>query len=150
MVTVNGRISDVKSSKADLNVSKTTDEFITGIQDIRNSKKAFTFTWRDDRIGGGATYQLNGCMFENISITQNKESGYAFGHHSYNISLNIKQKRSSERARIVVEKDDLIVDMTATKKAGMGGTKSFDDEETDIDGKPNSLGLFGTLLGAGR
>lgn len=145
VVAVNGRISDIKSKGSDQEVSKTTDQFISGLRAIKASKKPFSFTWREDKSSGGVTYQINNCLFTSLSIEQNASAGYSRGvdKHSYLISMGIQQARFAKSSEIVVESDDLIVDMVAKKKAGAGSTSSFEDDEVPREPLADKLGYLG-------
>lgn len=92
VVSLSGIISDLKSS--DPANPLTTDQFISNIELLRDSKTFF------DIISGDITAVQNSvenCLFETLTITQNQTHGVAGGRvKSYVISLTAKQVRVAE------------------------------------------------------
>lgn len=142
VASVSGKISDVNSGDERW---MSTDKFITGLKAIKQSKKSFSFTWREDAGEGGVTYQLNSCMFTNLTIMQssNSSTGYAqgSGKHSYDVSMGIEQFREFQGTVVTIESSDFIADMISEKKKGRGGTSGFDEGDVPRTPLEDSLGF---------
>lgn len=137
-ISLTGAISDVKiSSNPNL---KSTDDYISGLESLKERVEFFSVIWRKDSSDSssgnvGAEYILENCLFSDININQNPNRGYAYGNHSYAISMQITSLRVAEQADVVVLRSNLIDDVTSEKQNASGSTTEFGDSLKDENGK---------------
>lgn len=121
-----GSISDVKSLSASGPNSKSTEDYISGLRQLKTSKQTFSFHY-GEKIGS-----FDNCLFENLTITQNQSRGNRGEVDSFEISASIKQIRIAQRARIVTARQaGITTDNYQEQARGTGTTEEPTPEEED-------------------
>ena len=95
-VSVGFVITDIKTAGSYNPLS--TDDFINGINELRESKVPFKFYWREE--SGRLDKAFNNLMFTDASFNQDSTNGYATGSYSYKGSFTMKQITFADRAVI--------------------------------------------------
>lgn len=114
-ISMNGTISSIKSS---VNLrNKTPEDFINGIRQLKQSGKPFS-VYFSNKIN-----PLTNCLFENLSISQNKKRGSVGEDSAYKISFSIKQVRIVKVNSLRVERSGRVIDSFTPKAQSGKGTK---------------------------
>ena len=121
-ISSSGIVSDIKSQTASQHTLKTA-EYINGLELLKSSKKTFTFFMMGQKDSNtGADFSvIRNCVFESLSITQDKQNGGKLGGpQSYKISFTLKQIRfvkravqRSARAKAIINKTEPAQTMSA-------------------------------------
>jgi len=131
-IVLRGRISDIKSLRVSQDRSKNTGDWITGLESLKGEVEPVDITWREENSEvNGVDKILEGCLIEQLTLSQDSVVGHFDGVYSYKVRLDLVQPRYASRATIQVERNNLIVEATAEKSTGKGGTQSLTDSEQE-------------------
>lgn len=117
-VSIRGSISDVKSVSSGGVSSKSTFDFITGLEKLKVNKEFVTFHF------GTKVGVITSCLFEKVEFKQTKERGNIKDIDSFSVSIVLKQARIATRALLVPLRDPTVSDDFATKGAGSKSTET--------------------------
>ncbi len=146
-ISMQGTITSIKSALVEDQIDgagkkrfKSPDEYITGLEDLKRSKNTFTLFFGDNRP------PLENCLFESLTLEQNKSRGTTLLSQSYKISFTAKQVRFVERAvRSRVTKEELS-DLAVDKAQGSGITTDIVDNKLTL----TQSGIKDVVTGAGQ
>ena len=118
-ISLNGKATDIKLNNV-VGVTKNTDEFLTGLDRLKQSKKTFRFYYRNT-TSGGVRY-LDNCLFESLRTIQDSQDGVFNDYYSYKVAMSFKQIRYANRAEITKEKVPALASSSSDKtKTGAKG-----------------------------
>lgn len=130
-ISLSGKVTDIKLFN-NVGVTKNTDEFLTGLDRLKQSKKTFRFYYRNT-TSGGARY-LDNCLFESLETSQDSQDGVFNDYYSYKVSMSFKQIRYANRATITREKVPALADSSSSKtKTGAKGKEPASSSSNSAD-----------------
>lgn len=127
MITLKGTVSDVKGASLSFSpVTKSTDDFIRGLEKVKVNKELFTLHF------GNKVGIITNCLFESLTFKQNKKRGSMSTLDAFEVSMTIKQIRLASRALLVPTRDPSIVNDASSKTKGSGSPEEPDEEDTSL------------------
>jgi hypothetical protein len=126
IITLKGSISDTKSVSGGGTVSKSTEDYITGLKALKEKRKRVSLHF-GDKVG-----VITNCLFQSIDFTQNSRRGNAgAGVDSFEVTISLKQIRLAARAQLKPLRVDLVADDFADETEGGGSPSTlFGQKET--------------------
>lgn len=134
-LSIDGVITDAKVISANSNI-KSTDDFMTGLEALQDSRQTFKVFYRNS-TSGGSRY-LDNCLFTNLVFSQDRQFGIYKELYAYKVQISVESIRFADRAKITQERvstgGDKLADKsraTETKDTSPKDPGKASDSESD-------------------